>query len=99
MKLEFDSDKGYRSGVYGRKLDKEDYLSLPIVKWCNDKIGEINWPKDVNEVLTGDGWDIYSDWVERLSDNTLDFAPRLYVIINKEIDQRLVTEFWIRFGK
>lgn len=96
MKLEFDPDKGYGSTpVRKKRLERKDYLTLPVIRWCHERIGPIRWPKSVNEVLTGEGWQIYAQWDDYLKH--LDNKPRTYVIINKDIDQRLITEFWMRF--
>lgn len=96
IRLEFDSDKGYGSGFRTKSITKEDYLSLPVLKWCHEKLGPINFPKDPNEVLTGDGWEIYADWEGYLKG--ID-KPRIYVIIDKQINQRLITEFWMKFSQ
>lgn len=94
MKLEFDPDRGYK-GVVGTKfLSIDDYLTQPVIVWCHKNIGPIHWPKDVNEVLQGEGWEIAADWEGYL--NGID-KPRTYVIIHTSISDKLVTDFWIRF--
>lgn len=95
MKLEFDPDKGYgRDPVTKKYLVKDDYLSLPVVRWCHERIGPIDWPKDVNEILRGEGWEIFADWDGWL--RNVD-KPRTYVIIHTSLDTKLVTDFWMRF--
>lgn len=92
--LEFDPDRGYTNVVNRKFLILEDYLSQPVIHWCHERIGAMRWPKEVNEILTGDGWEIYADWGPWL--NQVD-KPRTYVIITKQVEQRLITEFWMRF--
>ena len=96
--LVFDSEKGYGRGIKGKVATKEDYLSLPVIKWCHEKVGPLKFPKDPNEILTGDGWEIYSDWNDILYKDSVDLRPGLHVIIHKEINSRLITEFWMKFG-
>ena len=95
MKLEFDPDKGYVSIISKKVLSVEDYLNQPVIAWCHRNIGPIHWPKDVAELLRGDGWAISVDWNPWL--NNVDDRPRTYVIIEQEISDRLITEFWMRF--
>jgi hypothetical protein len=96
MKLEFDTVKGYGDFEIVEPTTLDDYLGVPVIAWCHGKIGNISWPRDPNEVLQGDGWEISADWQDYLNyGNTM---PRVYVIITKPVDQRLLTEFWIRFS-
>lgn len=95
LELEFNIDKGYTNIVTRQILILEDYLSQPVISWCHEKIGPILWPKDVNEILRGDGWEISADWNKWLYDR--DKNPRTCVIIHKDIDPQLITEFWMRF--
>ena len=95
LELEFNIDLGYTNVVNRQMLILEDYLSQPVIEWCHEKIGPIQWPKDVNEILRGDGWEISADWSVWMLNRTT--TPRVCVIIHKDIDPQLITEFWIRF--
>ncbi len=97
LELEFDIDLGYTNIVNRQMLILEDYLSQPVIRWCHEKIGPICWPKDVNEILRGDGWEISADWSVWMYDRSRN--PRVCVIINKEVDTQLLTDFWIRFQR
>ena len=94
MKLEFDIDKGYTNICNKKVLELDDYLNQPVIRWCHERIGPMSWPKGVNEVLCGDGWEIATDW-----ENVIQYLdnPRIYVIIHKDIDSKLLTDFWMRF--
>lgn len=95
MKLEFDINKGYKDIVDKKVLTLEDYLNQPVIFWCHEKIGPMKWPKDVNEILSGDGWEISADWTRWMYDRST--KPEVSVIIHKDVDSRLLTDFWIRF--
>ncbi len=97
MKLEFDSDLGYVTVVDRKMLILEDYLSQPVIRWCHERIGPIKWPKDVNEILRGDGWEISADWTVWMYNRSQ--KPRTYVILHKDIDPSLITDFWMRFQR
>jgi len=96
MILEFRASKGYGNAILrGKSPELADYLQLPVVDWCVQNIGDICWPKDLHESLHGDGWVIHVEWDHWT--NTVDTAPRTYVIITKPISNELVTKFWMKF--
>ena len=95
MKLEFDTDKGYKNIADKKVLSLEDYLSQPVIRWCHERIGPLKWPKDPNEILCGDGWEICADWTKWMHDRST--KPEVSVIIHKDINSQLVTDFWMRF--
>lgn len=94
--LPFDIDLGYGTvEIKGREPLLEDLLSLPIVAWLDRNVGALNYPRDQREMLNGDGWIIIADW------NMLEHwnRPRCRVEVSKPIEQRLITEFWMRFQR
>lgn len=95
MKLEFDTAKGYIDREIKDEMTIDDYLSMPVIAWCHRKIGPMDWPRDPNQVLHGDGWEILADWSEYLAKTSL--LPQTYVIITKPVDDQLLTDFWMRF--
>ena len=95
--LDFDIELGYTKTVNKQILVLEDYLDQPVIRWCHEKIGPIKWPKEVNEILIGDGWEIAADWNKWMLNRSTN--PRVSVIIHKEIDTHLITEFWMRFQR
>jgi hypothetical protein len=97
IKLEFDCDKAYGNCELSDPITLDNYMELPVVEWCHKKIGAMNWPRDPNEVLYGDGWQIGADWSDYLEHRSN--LPYVYVIITKPVEQKLITEFWMRFGK
>ena len=97
IELEFDSDIGYHLVSDKKVLEFEDYMDQPVVYWLHTKVGEMKWPRDVNEILHGDGWEISADWANWMYDTSQ--KPRTCAIIHKDINPQLVTEFWIRFQR
>lgn len=95
LELEFNIELGYTKTINKQILVLEDYLDQPVIRWCHEKVGPIVWPKDVNEILRGDGWEISADWTKWMHNRST--KPRVCVIIKKDIDPQLVTEFWMRF--
>jgi hypothetical protein len=95
IELEFDLTKGYGDVVLkGRTLSKTDYMQLPIVKWAVKNVGELRTDQQ-GQVLYGDGWEIFADWQTYL--NGLDKRPRVVLKLTQQVDQRLITDFWMRF--
>jgi hypothetical protein len=95
LTLEFDPDKGYGNRwLSGRNPDLTQYMAFPIVRWCHKHIGPINWPKAKGEAINGQGWQIHTEWQQDHPD--AQFTTRVYV--RSDLDSRLITEFWMRFG-
>lgn len=95
IELEFNIEKGYSDVVLkGRKVTKDDYMTLPIVLWAVKNIGPI-LTHEVGQILHGDGWEIYADWQSYLQG--LDKKPRVVLKLDCELDTRLILDFWMRF--
>jgi hypothetical protein len=95
IELEFDIHKGYSDVVLkGRKITKDDYLDLPIIQWAVKNIGPI-LTANPGEILHGQGWEIYADWQSYLT--RLDNKPRVVLRLAEPVDDRLITDFWMRF--
>lgn len=93
--LTFDIRKGYSDVVLqGRTITPDDYMQLPIIAWAVQNIGAIRTAKP-GEILHGDGWEIFADWQNYLSG--VDNTPRVVLKLHSQVDQRLITEFWMRF--
>lgn len=95
IELDFDIQKGYTDVVLkGRKITPADYMELPIVQWCVKNVGHIK-TANPGEILHGDGWEIFADWQNYIGG--VDKTPRVVLKLHTEVDQRLITEFWMRF--
>lgn len=93
--LEYDVDRAYSTVVDKKFLELEDYLAQPLIRWCHRNIGPMNWPKLPEEILQGDGWEIAVDWSKWMFNRST--KPEACVIIHKDIDSQLLTDFWMRF--
>lgn len=95
IELEFDIHKGYTDVVLkGRKISKDDYMQLPIIQWAVKNIGPI-LTSEPGQILYGQGWEIYADWQSYIGG--IDRTPRVVLKLNRQVDQRLITDFWMRF--
>jgi hypothetical protein len=95
IELEFDIHKGYSDVVLkGRELTKDDYMSLPVIQWAVKNVGPI-LTANPGEILHGQGWEIYADWQGYLAD--ADQTPRVVLRLEEPVDDRLITDFWMRF--
>lgn len=93
--LEYDVDRAYATVADKKTLDLEDYLAQPLLLWCHKNIGPIKWPREPAEIMHGDGWEIAVDWNKWMLNHSN--KPEACVIINKDIDPQLLTDFWMRF--
>ncbi len=96
INLEFDIGLGYGDIVIeGREPTVDDLLALPVVRWLNDNVGPLEHPRDPNKLLNGQGWTVSYQWnmLERTQ------RPRCWVLLEQPIDDRLITEFWMRFQR
>lgn len=94
MKIEFDFGKGYGGIEFnGRSIEQADYMQLPIIRWLNDNVGLLKWPKNEGESPSGQGWRLLAEWA------TEDFTqePKVYIIFETPLSERQITEFWMRF--
>lgn len=97
MRLEFDPDLGYGSEpVVGKDMTLDQYLALPVIGWCHSKIGCMDWPRDPQQVLTGQGWEVYADWGQYYKEGTV---PRTFILTAQDLSTELITEFWMRFQR
>ena len=93
--LEFDIHKGYSNVVLnGKTLTKEDFMSLPVIQWAVKNIGPI-LTSEPGQILHGDGWEIYADWQGYLAHT--DQYPKVMLKLSRPVDDRLLTDFWMRF--
>ena len=99
IQLEFDQQKAYGDVIFGHDITYEDYMSVPVIRWCSEHIGSLNWPIRPGEQVHGDGWEIYADWSRWMLAKHRDIPPRTVLILREEVDQKLITEFWMRFGQ
>jgi hypothetical protein len=99
IELEFDQRRAYGDIVFGHNISYEDYLSVPIVCWCINNIGPLNWPMRPGDKLGGEGWEIYADWSRWMAAKYRDTPPRTVLILYDDTDSRLLTEFWMKFGR
>lgn len=97
IELEFDTDKAYGRAVFGREITFEDYQHLPIVRWCVRNVGPMYWPKKPGDRLAGDGWTVEADWTKWMSGKH-DAPPRTVLQLCENVDPKLITEFWMKFG-
>lgn len=96
INLEFDIDLGYGDIVIsGQEPTVEDLLNLPVVRWLDQHIGPLEFPRDPGKLLNGNGWTISAEW------NMLEHErrPRCWVLLDKPVEDRLLTEFWMRFQR
>jgi len=99
IELEFNQRKAYGDVVFGHNIAYEDYLSVPIVRWCIKNIGPMRWPKNPSDSLCGEGWEIYADWSRWMAAKYRDNPPRTILKLYNDVDSKLLTEFWIKFGQ
>ena len=97
IELEFNTDKAYGMTVFGQDITYEDYVTLPIVRWCIRNIGPMQWPMRPGDRLCGEGWEVYADWTKWMSGKH-DIPPRTVLLLDNDTDPKLITEFWIKFG-
>jgi hypothetical protein len=95
IELEFDIHKGYSNVVLkGRKITRDDYIALPIIQWAVKNVGPI-LTANPGEILHGEGWEIYADWQGYLA--RADQCPKVVIRLTEPVDDRLITDFWMRF--
>jgi hypothetical protein len=95
IELEFDIHKGYSDVVLkGRKITRDDYIALPIIQWAVKNVGPI-LTANPGEILHGEGWEIYADWQGYLA--RADQCPKVVIRLTEPVDDRLITDFWMRF--
>jgi hypothetical protein len=95
IELEFNIHRGYSNVVLkGRRITKDDYMALPIIQWAVKNIGPILTSEE-GQVLYGEGWEIYADWQSYIGG--VDKTPRVVLKLDRQVDQRLITDFWMRF--
>ena len=98
ISLEFNPDLGYGDFVVdGRDPGLEQYMRLPVVQWCHEHIGPVQWPKADDQALAGQGWQIRAEWTVWPVFSVLTAKPRVFIDVTADLDQRLITEFWMRF--
>jgi len=95
IELEFNIQKGYNDVVVeGKRVSREDYMRLPIVQWAVKNIGPL-LTSEPNQILYGEGWEIYADWDPYWIG--VDGAPRVVLKCSHDLDSRLITQFWMKF--
>jgi hypothetical protein len=99
IQLEFDQRKAYGDVIFNHDITYEDYMSVPVIRWCSEHIGLLRWPIRPGEQVSGEGWEIYADWSKWMAAKYRDIPPRTVLILHEEVDQKLITEFWMRFGQ
>lgn len=98
IEMEFDHQRAYGDVVFGENITYEDYLTVPIVRWCIKNIGPLHWPISPGDSLSGEGWEVYADWSLWMSAKFYDRPPRTVLLLTDDVDSKLLTEFWIKFG-
>ena len=95
VELEFNIHRGYSNvELKGRRITKDDYMAFPIIQWAVKNVGPILTAKE-GDILHGEGWEIYADWQGYLA--RADHYPKVVIRLTEPVDQRLITDFWMRF--
>ena len=77
-----------------------DWLSVPLFRWLHDNIGPMNLNKKEGEELHGEGWIFGSNIDQAFKNKEFDFDRDVcyYVDIDEPVDERLITEFLLRWS-
>jgi hypothetical protein len=77
-----------------------EWLSVPLFQWLNDNIGPMKLLKDEGEILHGQGWYFGSNLNEIMMNRNVDYERELsyYVEIEEHVDEKLITEFILRWS-
>jgi hypothetical protein len=78
----------------------KNWLDVPLFRWLNNNIGPMKLDKDEGEVLHGQGWYFGSNLNEIIMNKNADFEKDLcyYVDIEEPVDEKLITEFMLRWS-
>jgi hypothetical protein len=77
----------------------QQWLEVPLFRWLNDNIGPMKMLKE-GEILHGQGWYFGSNLNEIMRDKGLDYERDLayYVEVEEPVDEKLITEFMLRWS-
>jgi len=77
-----------------------EWLKVPLFRWLHENIGPMKLDRDEGETLHGQGWQFGSNLDRSFHNKKFDFDRDVcyYVDIDDSVDEKLITEFMLRWS-